>query len=32
MTGSVNLKFSLAFDNTRINSYAKSILDATKDI
>lgn len=32
MTDLLNLKFSFAFDNTRIISYVKSILAANKDI
>lgn len=32
MTDLLNLKFSFAFDNTRIISYMKSILVANKDI
>lgn len=32
MTDLLNLKFSFAFDNTRIISYVKSILATSKDI
>ena len=32
MTHSLNLKFSFAFNGTRIISYVKSIMDASKDI
>ena len=32
MTDSLNLKFSLAFDNTRILTYRKPILDTRGDM